>query len=113
MTFNNRDKKQTFYKSRSWSVIRAEHLSRYPLCMMCEQMGLIVPAQIVDHCLSFDSGADELARDSNNLTSLCKSHHDSITARFDRSKVLEGLSIDEAKSIKYVALTHDDDGFPL
>ena len=76
-------------------------------------MGVIKLANVVDHVIGFEDGSDLLATDEANLTPLCKEHHDQITARFDRSSSLDGMTIAEARKIKYIAITHDDNGFPI
>ena len=110
---SKRTAKMRFYASKAWRVIRNKHLSEQPLCVMCESMGVITLASVVDHTLDFQDKHDTLATDHYNHTSLCKSHHDIVTATYDRTGQLKGLTIDEAKEIKYKALTHDADGFPL
>lgn len=56
---------------------------------MCEEQGLIVPAQIVDH-VKEHKGKLELFWDSMNLQSLCKQHHDRAKQRLENRGHLIG-----------------------
>lgn len=109
----NRSDKQRVYTLKRWKQVRAYLLSSHPLCFMCEKMGLIVPSEIVDHVIGYEDKYDELAWDEENMITLCKSHHQQVTVRFDMSGKLDGLSIDEAKAIKYEVIDFGDDGYRM
>ena len=113
MANDNRKAKQAFYKCALWRGVRSAQLTSQPFCFMCNRMGIVTLANVVDHVLSFEDGRDPLAVDSNNLTSLCKQHHDQVTAAYDKHGKLEGMSIKEAKSIKYVVCVAGEDGYPV
>jgi len=77
------DKKaDSFYLSARWRKVREIQLQRHPLCKICTEMGLIVPAQIVDHIKPRSMGGADLAFE--NLQSLCKRHHNIKTKREQR-----------------------------
>jgi 5-methylcytosine-specific restriction protein A len=81
----------------AWSRARSHYLRAHPLCVRCEQEGIVAAAAVVDHIVShrlkeaIDSGdeswiakAKALFWDSvHNWQSLCKRHHDIKTAKED------------------------------
>lgn len=62
-----------FYQSRQWRKVRALFVSLNPLCVKCEERGLVVPVAEVDHIKPIRLGGAEF--DFENLQSLCKSCH--------------------------------------
>jgi 5-methylcytosine-specific restriction endonuclease McrA len=66
------------YSKQSWKVLRESFLSTYPLCKVCQQLGVIRVATIVDH-ITPHKGNSDLFFDADNLQSLCKRHHDKKT----------------------------------
>jgi 5-methylcytosine-specific restriction protein A len=57
--------------------LRKAFLSKFPLCQMCKEAGLLVPATEVHHVVPLaDGGTDDEA----NLMPLCKSCHSRFTA---------------------------------
>jgi 5-methylcytosine-specific restriction endonuclease McrA len=74
--------KQKFYLGKSWRVLRSEKLSNDPLCEMHLQRNQIVPATEVHHIIDIDDKPTlENALNYDNLMSLCKACHSSITGR--------------------------------
>ena len=71
------------YKTRHWQQLRLAHLAKHPLCAMCDQMGRTAAATVVDH-IKPHKGDEGLFFDPENLSSLCKAHHDSTKARIER-----------------------------
>ena len=65
---------------RAWRKVRLAFLQAHPLCLFCQNEGQITPAEVVDHIKTIEDRPD-LRLDETNLRSLCKSHHDSRTAR--------------------------------
>lgn len=65
-----------------WRKARATYLKRHPLCVLCEAERRITPATVVDHIIPH-KGDSALFWDTGNWQSLCKTHHDSKTARED------------------------------
>jgi len=64
-----------------WRKARETFLQRNPLCRMCEQMGRITPATVVDH-ITPHKGNQKLFWDStNNWQPLCKPCHDGAKAK--------------------------------
>jgi len=62
-----------FLHSTQWRKIREIKLSLNPLCQICEDKGLIVPAIIIHHI-----DGNELNNDMDNLMSVCRSCHEQI-----------------------------------
>lgn len=44
-----------------------------PICVMCEEKGLITPAEVTDHKKAINAGGSKT--DPDNLQSLCKPCH--------------------------------------
>lgn len=75
-----RDGKQTFYHSREWSYIRSVKLNKDTLCEECLKKGRYVPATDVHHLIDIDDCPTyDNALDIDNLESLCKQCHSTIT----------------------------------
>ena len=64
------------YSLRAWQRLRLEALGSEPWCRTCRGLGLLTPADVVDHVLPVRTHPD-LALDSANLQPLCKQCHDS------------------------------------
>lgn len=64
------------YDSRQWRRLRRNHLSRNPVCVMCEREGILKPASVADHIVPY-KGDETLFWDADNLQSLCARHHNS------------------------------------
>jgi len=69
------------YDSR-WRKARKRYLTENPLCMECERDGKLTAANVVDH-IEAHKGNMTLFWDESNWQSLCKTCHDSKTARED------------------------------
>lgn len=69
------------YNAR-WRKVRAEFLSRRPLCVACEAEGRVELATDLDHIIPH-RGDQKLFWDNKNLQGLCKSHHSLKTATED------------------------------
>lgn len=65
---------------RVWRKLRAQHLDEHPLCLFCEEKGLVVAAEEVDHIEPIERAPDRRL-DPTNLRSLCKPCHSARTAR--------------------------------
>lgn len=63
----------------AWRKLRAQHVAREPLCVMCLREGKQTPTEIVDH-IRPHRGDERLRLDPRNLQSLCRSHHAQKTA---------------------------------
>lgn len=59
---------------RDWEKVRAEHIAEHPLCVWCENKGLTVAVEIVDHIIPITVRPD-LRLEGSNLQSLCRSCH--------------------------------------
>lgn len=71
--------------SKRWKRLRAEHLSRHPLCEICESKDITRPAEEVHHIIPISTsetaaGKRRLAYDPANLMSLCADCHKAVHA---------------------------------
>jgi 5-methylcytosine-specific restriction protein A len=62
-----------FYNSKRWRKVSSGFRQCYPLCEICEEAGLVVAAQCVDHIKPISQGGDKWSW--ANLQSLCNSCH--------------------------------------
>ena len=71
--------RQKFYNSSEWRMLRNFLLSRQPLCDICLTKDRVKPATECHHKIDIK---DEPSRrlDTNNIQTLCKECHSSITA---------------------------------
>jgi 5-methylcytosine-specific restriction protein A len=65
-----------------WRAARKHYLTEHPLCVECLKQGKLVPANIVNHIVPH-KGDWQLFWDKSNWQALCKTCHDSKTARED------------------------------
>ncbi|KXU35859.1 holin [Ventosimonas gracilis] len=91
------------YHNPRWRKARLSFLQRRPLCVLCQQVGQVTAASVVDHIRphrlgqALQSGqkdsiqqAQALFWDSANWQPLCKPCHDRHKARQERSGQLKG-----------------------
>ncbi len=67
------DRGRLIYNTPEWKRIRKARLQMNPLCQRHEAMGLVVPAEHVDHIVEIEDGGDPY--DFNNTQSLCEQCH--------------------------------------
>jgi 5-methylcytosine-specific restriction protein A len=82
-----------WYDRKVWKDIRRRHLAERPLCVMCESIGKIKEAFIVDH-IKPHQGDWDLFLNEDNLQSLCKPHHDGVKRKEEQSNVIVGSTVD-------------------
>lgn len=80
---NNTSKNRKFYNRKVWKDIRDLYYKENPLCKWCEEEGLVVPGDVVDHIKEINDGGEKL--DINNLQTLCHKHHNQKTS-WERKK---------------------------
>lgn len=78
--------------SRRWVKERLLFLYANPLCIMCEQQGILNGATVVDH-IKPHRGDIDLFWDNNNWQALCKTHHDSAKQAQEKSGIIKGGNI--------------------
>lgn len=71
------------YRTARWRRIRAEQLSKQPLCETCLSMGRITAATVCNHA-DKDSKATEEGFFAGPFTSECAPCHDSVIQRQER-----------------------------
>jgi len=76
----NRPESDKFYGTAKWRKCRDAFIAEHPLCCDCEERGLIVPADLVDHIIPYKERPD-LGLDWDNLRSLCTASHNRIGAK--------------------------------
>jgi 5-methylcytosine-specific restriction protein A len=70
------------YDSQAWRDARDGFLTEHPLCADCENRGLVVSAEVVDHVIPH-KGDHGLFWDRSNWRSLCITCHNRKTALYD------------------------------
>ena len=68
-----------FYSSRAWRALSVAVRKRHPLCVRCADVGVVRPADLVDHIKPVRVHP-ELRLDVTNLQPLCNSCHNRKTA---------------------------------
>ena len=76
----------SMYKTKEWWRLRYHQLRKQPLCEFCSKQGIITEATVVDHRIAH-KGDYSLFYDPNNLSSLCKLHHDSSKQKMEKRGV--------------------------
>ncbi len=61
------------YHTERWKRESKAFRAIHPLCAMCEQQGVIAPAEVTDHIIPFPVCEDFY--DSSNWQSLCRKHN--------------------------------------
>lgn len=74
------------YDSR-WQRFREIYMRSHPLCVMCEDKGYIVKADLIHHIRPLDQGGEKYA--DNNLMSVCNACHEEIHGK-DRWRKKDG-----------------------
>lgn len=67
-----------FYHSKAWKDCRSAYIQQHPLCERCEQIGLIVPAEVVHHKIHLtinNINDPSITLSFSNLESLCFACH--------------------------------------
>lgn len=77
---------------RRWVKARLLFLQLKPLCVMCEQQGILNSATVVDH-IKPHHGNILLFWDIDNWQALCKTHHDSAKQAQEKSGIIKGGNI--------------------
>ncbi|MDO8454977.1 MAG: HNH endonuclease [Sulfurimonas sp.] len=100
------------YDTHRWKTIRLEVLRQHPLCIRCQNVGVVKVATTIDHCIPAKAYDDFF--DTNNLFSVCTQCHSDITKHFDNRNAHEAFKNDYA-SIKYShrEFSRNIDGFIL
>jgi len=65
-----------------WDKVSKLYRAQHPLCLGCEAIGDITPAQCVDHVIPHRGNA-ALMWDMGNLQPLCRWHHDMIKQQLE------------------------------
>lgn len=68
------------YNTATWKRLRLAHLSLSPMCVGCEAMGMVTPANTVDHITAINDGGPPFPG-HDGLASYCTACHGAKTAR--------------------------------
>lgn len=79
------------YGSR-WRKARVLFLSEHPTCHYCAEVGRLTAATVVDHSHGHNSGTDFW--DESAWIALCRTCHDTVAKRRDRSGQIRGTGSD-------------------
>lgn len=66
-----------------WRRYRRSFLAGHPLCVRCEEGGIVRPATDVDHIIPVHGPSDPLFWEPSNHQALCHSHHSAKTVNED------------------------------
>lgn len=86
------DPRIKLYDRAAWNRLRLDQLRREPFCVFCARSGRQVPADVVDH-ITPHRGDEVRFFDPYNLQSCCKSCHDAIKQRMEKSGIEVGGDI--------------------
>lgn len=82
----SRSKYSQWYASRRWRRIRAELLTKHPLCEFCTKQGRVTPATIADH---IEPHRGDLEKFWNSpLQALCATCHSSTKQAMENDRVM-------------------------
>jgi 5-methylcytosine-specific restriction endonuclease McrA len=73
---------------RKWDQMSAAHRRRHPCCEFCDQEGLVVLCDDVDHMIPISDGGP--VHDIMNLISLCRPHHNGLKRDLERHARVTG-----------------------
>lgn len=63
-----------------WQRARLAYLAKHPLCRMCETLGVVTEATVVDHIIDHRGDMKLFWDSEGNWQPLCKPHHSEKTA---------------------------------
>ena len=78
---------------RRWQKYRENYLRLHPLCKMHQDLGRIVPSEVVDH-IEPHRGDHKLFWNPKNHQALCKTCHDVHKQRLEKSGRVVGCGLD-------------------
>lgn len=87
------------YNRAAWKRLRLAQLAKHPLCWTCASIGKTTPADVVDHHIPH-KGSERLFFDAGNLRSMCKTCHDSVKQKQEKTGIMlgsndQGMPLDE------------------
>ncbi len=75
----NEEKNRKVYNTRKWRSFSIDYKERNPICVKCEQEGIITASKVTDHIQRVNAGGDHY--NENNLQALCKRCHNSKSGK--------------------------------
>lgn len=73
----------SFYNSTAWRKLRNRFIRNNPVCVHCEQQGVVTPASVADHITPITQGGEPLCE--SNLQPLCATCHNKKSAAESRA----------------------------
>ena len=73
-----------FYNSHAWRKFSKRYKQNYPLCLKCEDEGIITAATVTDHIQTYEqnpAGFDLSNLQEIYMQPLCKTHHNQKSGR--------------------------------
>lgn len=92
MKYSRKSRSERGY-TYAWQKARKRFLAEHPMCVMCEEQGVLRGATIVDH-ITPHRGDMELFWEPSNWQALCKPHHDGAKQSMEHTGILRGASVD-------------------
>jgi|LGOV01.1.fsa_nt_gb 5-methylcytosine-specific restriction endonuclease McrA len=86
-------KHSKLYTTKRWRKARARFLRDNPLCVMCQALGRVTAAAIVDH-IKPHRGDMALFWSEDNWQPLCKQHHDSTKQAMEKGGKYRRIGVD-------------------
>lgn len=77
--FERANSNNKFYNSWPWRKLRKRFLIANPLCVVCDSIGIVTSATVVDHIRPINQGGEPL--DEANLQPMCEHHHNSKSGK--------------------------------
>ena|SRR6266850_7183578 len=81
-----------WYGLKRWRDRARRQLQAHPLCAMCLEHGVVIPAQVADHVVPHHG--DPQLFWFGELQSVCKDHHDSTKQQIERSGFERTIGVD-------------------
>lgn len=78
------------YQSFKWRKHRDRYIKRNPLCEVCNEIGLVTEAKVVDHVIPIRSPHYGSIWSEANWMSLCQLCHNTKRKRESQGKVIKG-----------------------
>lgn len=72
-SFERDNDNSEFYNSWPWRKAAKKFKDKNPLCVECDNQGIVTKVKVVDHIIPINKGGERL--DETNFQSLCESCH--------------------------------------
>lgn len=76
--FERENDNSDFYNSWPWRKAAKRFKQSNPICVKCDEVGIVTPVKVVDHIIPINRGGEKL--NEANFQSLCESCHNKKSA---------------------------------